>query len=282
MTEKSYFWDHGGGGHSSDSPYDSQEFQKILGMLAIFKPYYQGVIRSWGNAFSNSVSGLNVTIRSGRAIVENAFYESDGNVIHTLVAPASGYYYYRIVLRKDNGAQTVRQKLLGPTVGTYPPVIQTDAVWDMPLAGFTVSSSGSVGGGVVEPVYIHPDGSKFFPIIARLGGSATTWSTQGTTFRAVALESTIQTGIALWSGSATSGSVVVTFPIEFDDSPIVFLGNPDTVDASGSPEFNANKIITAVSGISSSGFTLNWSSIAGVTRTELYLSWMAIGPKAVR
>lgn len=285
MTEKSYFWDGYTSivGHANESPYDHEEFQQLFGLLACFNPALSGVIPSWGNALQNItvVGSTQVRVKSGRAIVKNALYESDADVIHTVAVAPGTQYYYRIVLRKDNGAQTIRQVLLGPTSGGYPPLVQTDAVWDMPLS---ILISQIVGGviyvtGGQEERSIHPDGTELFPMITRLGGSATDWNSPGTTQRSILLESSIQTGVVLWTGSAISGLVVVTFPYAFDYSPIVFLGNSDYGHMD---DWTCGKIIVSADGVTTNGFNLLWKSIISSARTELHLPWMAIGPKAIR
>ncbi len=286
MTEISYFWDGTDTGDAPDEYYDNAEFQKIFGLLAVFDPTQYGIIRTWGDEFEItglSQPSLTFTIKTGRAIVGNALYESNANISYTLTAPASGYYYFTLVLRKDIGAQTVRQVMLGPSVSYYPSPVQTSSVWDFPLAEFIVyqpfGTYWTIGGGLGGHRYIHPDGSKLFPIIKRLGGDASNWSTPGTTQYDIALEATMQTGIAKWLGSDTDGNVAVTFPFAFDSAPIVFLGNPDY---NNSCAWETTQIITVAYAITSVGFSLYWKSLVGASRSELHLTWMAIGPRAIR
>lgn len=279
MAEKSFFWDHDSGGHADYSPYDAQGFQRVFGLLTVYRPDVQGIL-PWGDTFRVSVVGNSVRVGTGRAIVSNAFYESDATKDYTVTKPASGGYYYLVVLRKDMGARTVRQKLLGPSPLSYPPVTRTDVVWDVPIVHIYSYADGRVFANIFSNVIVYPDGSMFFSIIARQGGSATDWSAQGTTQRTVALETAIQTGVALWNGSASSGSKSVAFPYPFDDAPIVFLGMPDNTNWPDT--WRTTKMITAVGSIGSSGFTIYWKSIGGSGKTELHLTWMAIGPRTVK
>ena len=107
---------------------------------------------------------------------------------------------------------TVSVKVLTGTVLAYPALTQTTGVtYDIALYKVDVTDAG---------VCTLTDERKFAsPFVHRQGGSATNWSTQGTT--------NYQTGKFIEQyGVKTSsdmGDMAVTFQVPFSDVPIIFI-----------------------------------------------------------
>lgn len=78
-----------------------------------------------------------VSVNTGRALVDGAWYESDSSVAVVVPTPAANPRIDRIVLRKDWALQTIRITRIAGAEGAAPvppAVTQVDGVtWDLPL-----------------------------------------------------------------------------------------------------------------------------------------------------
>lgn len=112
-------------------------------------------------------------------------------------------------------------------------------------------------------------GDKVMGVIARQGGSASIWSTAGTTTQTVAAVR-MQCGVVAWSGAAAaSGSVTVTLATPFSNIPIAFA-NTHSIDSA----IIVNGVATGANQIS-----ILWETRDATTRTAATFSWLAIGPE---
>lgn len=100
----------------------------MLGQLAVTNP-----------------SGTTLRVASGYAIVDGKVYTNTTNIDLTGTVPGSGSNFYRIILRKNFTAQTVRVALLGPDAGAPPAVTQTDGTtWEISLYTVEIRSTAEV------------------------------------------------------------------------------------------------------------------------------------------
>ncbi len=135
MTQKSYFWDNTGVGDGQT--YTFEEWTDLWTILFTSDPSDQGYVPNNGNELEVTANGAN-TVQ-----VDTGFGFSDGKVypldtafnISGLGNGTSG----RIVLRKTTATAVVRavQRAVGA-------LTQTAAIWEIPLASYSVD-----GGGVV-------------------------------------------------------------------------------------------------------------------------------------
>jgi hypothetical protein len=143
MTEKSMFW--GGTTIGDHGPYGADDFAEFMRALFCLNPATQGFLRTpTGAQFFPSVSGLEISIDSGRALVYGTLYELYPFTYLTIVDPGA-LRYYRVVLRKSWATKDVVLTMLGPTTPGFPPLVQTPGVtWDLSIARLTVPSGGPI------------------------------------------------------------------------------------------------------------------------------------------
>jgi len=123
--------------------------------------------------------------------------------------------------------------------------------------GALAVTSGKVGAGAI----IDGKQGVAFPIYRRQGGSATIWSTAGTTTYTPGAGARIQVGA---QNTDAVGYLAVTFPVAYAYLPLVSL----TAFGSG------NRYINIVT-VSTTGFTVQASVAASVL-----FHWLAVGPSA--
>lgn len=132
------------------APYSDDDWSDLWSMLLTYDRTTQGVIRSArtgydGNLAVTNPAGTTIRVATGLALVDGKLYANSANVDNVVVAPGGGSNFYRIVLRKDFAAQTVRIALIGPDVVAFPAVTQTDGtLWEIPLAGIEITSAAVV------------------------------------------------------------------------------------------------------------------------------------------
>lgn len=154
MTESSMVW---GGTATGDAaagnftaPYSDDEFSDMLAMILTYDRTTQGVIRSARTGYSGNLAvtnpaGVTIRVATGLALVDGKLYANSANVDNVVVAPGGGSNFYRIVLRKDFAAQTVRIALIGPDIAAFPAVTQTDGTtWEISLAGIEITSASAI------------------------------------------------------------------------------------------------------------------------------------------
>ena len=108
-------------------------------------------------------------------------------------------------------------------------------------------------------------------IYRRQGGSATVWNTQGTTTY-TPTSPKIQVGvISLTFASVNVQTVIVTFPVAYTNTPIVFLDLPYNI------LINATDSVVEVYALSASQLTIRVFHPSGNLNGSLDVSWLAIG-----
>lgn len=143
MTQKSRFWE---GIHAGIlGPYSCLDFHYFIEKMCQSDPTTQGPLKGKLNELSGAyAAGPKITIQSGLALVKGCLYTNTASIDFAIAQPGSGTNYYRIVLRKDFVAQTIRLARLGPSTVTYPTVTQTDGtIWEIPIIKCSISSTGA-------------------------------------------------------------------------------------------------------------------------------------------
>lgn len=155
MTEESTFW--GGTAIGDHGTYTDDQFSDFMRILFQRDRTSEGVVPAQLSELAvTNPSGVTIRTSSGYALVDGKLYHNSANIDNDISAPVSGSYYYRIVLRKDFAAQTVRLTVLGPDISAYPALTQNDgSVWEIPLAKIQITSA-SVITVTNERVYVHP------------------------------------------------------------------------------------------------------------------------------
>jgi hypothetical protein len=290
MTELSMPWGGTSTGDASEAPYDDDEWSDLWALLHGYDRTTQGVIATaYSGAVGNllasadlstmlevtSAAGPTIRVARGAALVDGKLYVNDSRIEDPdggITAPGAGSNYYRVVLRKDFAAQTVRTALLGPNAAAPPAVTQTDGTtWEISLATIQITSGGVV---TVTDTREFINSSPMFP--ERQGGNADDWDNDGTT-NYIAGPSLIQTGQVPWSGAAADTGVVdVTFPVEFGGTPLVFA----TAHAQGLGG-NMNVVVDypGIGWPTTTEVRLRWYDIEETSSyTLVYINWFAIGP----
>lgn len=112
--------------------------------------------------------------------------------------------------------------------------------------------------------------------LARQGGSATAWATQGNTNQSITANNgaRIECGVkrVSWTGTAT-GSATVTFPTAFSNTPIVYLAMQEPTGTGG------DIIMPNASSITTTGFTITAQAASGPGTFTYDVSWLAVGPQ---
>jgi hypothetical protein len=148
MTQRSRFWEGTVTGDATDAPYDgSTKFaQAMLGIsntggLANKSTVCLGVL----NQLVPTISGANILVDTGEALVYGSWYQNDASVSVAIPTPVSATRIDRIVLRKDWTLETIRvTRIAGVEGGSAPALVQNVGVtWDFPI-GQTSTTTGGV------------------------------------------------------------------------------------------------------------------------------------------
>jgi len=110
----------------------------------------------------------------------------------------------------------------------------------------------------------------WMPILAgRQGGSATNFSTSGSVNQPVEGAIRFQAGAASWNGSATSGSVIVTYPVAFSKPPLPIVSLHKNASDRSSITYNISTDETTL--------TVGWISAGLNMESAVHINWLAIG-----
>jgi hypothetical protein len=108
-----------------------------------------------------STGDNNITIATGRALVQGKIYESDAEESKTTNDPGGAATTgRRCVLRRDWSARTVRITIISSAddVSALPALTQVDGVtWEIPLASFQIAPSGAITALASEREWASPD-----------------------------------------------------------------------------------------------------------------------------
>lgn len=159
MTQWSMPWGGTVTGDASYAPYDDDEWSDAWAILFSYDRTSQGVVYTTRSGYTgllevSSPSGSTVRVANGLAMVDGKLYLNTANVDEVVDVPATNSNYYRVVLKKDFSAQTVRidiKEAAGnsdggvSTAGSAPSVTQTDGTtWEISLATIAVDNTPTV------------------------------------------------------------------------------------------------------------------------------------------
>lgn len=150
MTETSRFWGGTATGDAASAPYDAEaEFAEVLRSIAAAHGVTtdkSGVFRDEENELAVTGGSGQVSVNTGRALVDGTWYKNDASVNVAVATPAGATRIDRIVLRKDFAAKTVRiTKIDGAEGGGAPALVQSAGVtWDAPLAQVSITTGGVI------------------------------------------------------------------------------------------------------------------------------------------
>jgi hypothetical protein len=263
VAESSLFWSTGSTGDGI-TPYTQTQLLDWLSRTFIANLLTQGVIYNSG-ATPLAVSGTAspIQVAAGAAMVFGIPYSNSITLSLPITTPSVGTTGWRVVLRANYTAQTVRAVLLVSPDGTAtaPALTQSiGATWDISLAtGIIITGSGAIAITADTRSFIFPNGSTAVQEAFRQGGNSTDWTTAGTTNYAV-LQPRIETGVISLTAAV---ALAVSFGNSFNGSaPMIFFQGLNLGVYAQLPQLSA---------VSSTGFTVN----APVTGTW---QWLAIGP----
>lgn len=146
MAETSMLWDSGAGGDAS--PHSESLTAALFAALAGVGGVNEGVLARVLNALAPSVSGANILVNSGWAVVDGHPYRNDASKSITPVTPSAGTTGRRVVLRCSWSAQTVRLVEISNTDGTSAipaPTQVSGTTYEIPICSYTVTTGGVIG-----------------------------------------------------------------------------------------------------------------------------------------
>lgn len=165
MAETSGPWDGTTVGDATIAPFDGPTewaamWRTMLNMDRLVNN--GGVAFKVLNSYALSISGANINVDTGRAVVYGTWAQNSTVVAVAIPTPGGASRQDRIVLRKDWVAQTVRiTRIAGiEGAGTPEPLVQVaGTTWDIPLGVINVTTGGVItilpegnaGGGVSYP-----------------------------------------------------------------------------------------------------------------------------------
>lgn len=277
-------------------PYSSAQWRALFSALFTTDPTAQGPIGGHENELEvTNPTGKTIRVASGAGVVNGNIFFNDANIDFTPPTPASSARQDYVVIclnetdlsfsTSDAGYSLTLPDVLtdygssasipayscrlaivrGAEGGGLPTLDQNDDHYMVPLANYSIDTSGTVSS--------LTDSRELAHIVAnfrqRQGGNSVDWAIPGTT-NYLPGKTVMQAGTALWTGSATDeGSLTITFPIAFSDSPIVLI-TPLTAGEEG--------VYANIYTISGSEAEIRWySHIYDMTSIDFY--WTAIGPE---
>ena len=262
MAEMSYLWTTGGAGDGAATytRVDWGNIVKILGACSGDEGVGGGAL----NEYNATTSDQHVTIDTGYALVDGKPHTCSAAADYTVISAVGvgNTRIDRIVLRASWAAQTVRLTVIAGVDAaspSAPAITQTPGTtYDILLWQALVDTSGVVTVTDERTWSASPPQVTF-----RQGGSATVWSTVGTTNYRPA-EVIMQVGAVSWDNSIAGA---VTFPRAFAYAPLVFTQHMYVAD-----ELDHEVVVLTVT---TTGFT--WGAIGAGDIYTLY--WIAIGPE---
>ncbi len=146
MTERSLPHQDGVG---DGGPYSASQWHMLLETVGLAVGANVGVVPGILNELAVTSTGdNNITVNTGRALVEGVVYENDASESKTTSDPGGAATTgRRAVLRLDVAARTVRIAIItsADDVTTLPTLTQSAGVtWEIPLASFQIAPSGAI------------------------------------------------------------------------------------------------------------------------------------------
>lgn len=265
MTETSGYWttdDTTPEGHQVAS-YTQVIAAKAWAILAACGGF-EGVAPGYLNALVGSVTGANTArIGTGGGIVDGQWYENGAAVDVNIPSAVGGgnTRIDRVVLRITWASfACVITRIAGTDAGspTAPAITQTPGTtYDIKLYQALVNTGGTV-------TLTDERSWATRGLVYRQGGSATIWSTQGSTNyqpgRVI-----IQTGVI---NTSAGGAVEVTFPEPFAYAPNLLVTS----------NLNGIHVYIDTTSLTTNHFYVSAYSHTDDNRTVVPVSWLAIGP----
>lgn len=259
MTELSGFWTTGGTKGDQQVSYTQAQWSTAASIIGACSGF-EGVAPGYLNGLAGTVTGANtVAINTGGGMCDGKWFNNSASQNVTVASSAGGTTRIdRIVLRADWANFNVSVYLIAGVDAaspTAPAITQTSGTtYDVKLYQALVNSSGTVTLTDERTWGSHPG-------VYRQGGSATVWSSAGTTNYTPSY-SLLQTGaIEIVSGTGIS----VTFPRGYSNTPIVFL------------TMNSVARMPVIDAISATSVHIHVFDNDGSASTGT-VNWLAIGP----
>lgn len=144
MTEISRPW--GGVATGDAGPYSDDNWQRVWATIAGAGLADYGVLKDQLNQLAVSGVATPLSVASGRALNDGAWYHNSAAVSVAIPTPSSATRIDLIVLQKDWALQTVRiARIAGVEGGGVPALTQTAGVlWEIPLAQASITTGGVV------------------------------------------------------------------------------------------------------------------------------------------
>jgi len=145
--QKSIFWTTGTTGDGT-STYTQSELFAWMKRTLLGAPNSEGVLKGYAGDLAVTGTSSPLSVAAGAAVVNGIPYENDAPVDVEVPTPLVGTTGFRVVLRADYTAQTVRiaLKISQDGVITVPALDQLDGtIWEISLATGTITV-----GGVIE------------------------------------------------------------------------------------------------------------------------------------
>lgn len=292
MTEFSLFNTTDGTGDGAASVTEAQ-LASFFSRMFVKDKTTMGYVKDYLNELEPSLAGRVISVATGAAMCDGRGYLSDAVVEHTIPIPSIGTTGWRLVLRFDPTARTVRTALKNASdgVATPPSVSQTEGgTWEISWAYGTITTGGTATLTDARTAIEYPAGisvstitDTLLPFTYRQGPHETIWGgatvTPGVPSNYALSQGLyhIQVGYSFTEPSSVAGTVSIVFPQAFEGDPIIFC----QVNI-GTPEYYYLITHKAVPTGSGTGFDFIWEkrNDSVVLVQELGFSWMAIGPIA--
>ena len=273
MAELSFFWTTGGTKGDQQVSYTQAQWS-TAGRIFSACSGFEGVAPGYLNGLAGTVTGANtVAINTGAAVVDGKGFINDASQNVTIPSASGGgnTRIDRIVLRADWANFNVSVTRIAGTDAvspTAPSITQTSGTtYDITLYQALVDTAGAVT--------LTDERTIAGRLVTyRQGGSATVWSTNGTTnYPSVNTKTYAGTIRVAVSGGATTGTTAVTFPVAFAYAPLVQL---TLLYATGA--VSGDVFVPEVTSPATTGFTATVRRTGTGVAVNFDVYWQATGP----
>lgn len=130
------FWPTTGVGQGPAGGYSDADWQNMLEALFVSDRTVQGVIPNYKSSFSTTISGSDIIVGTGAAVVCGVFIYSDTVLGVTIPASSGGTTAHRLVLRLNNTTHRIDIHLISAANGVSTPPAKTQtagSIWDIDL-----------------------------------------------------------------------------------------------------------------------------------------------------
>jgi hypothetical protein len=287
MTEGSMLWTTSTTGDGAAAGYTQEQTIGMFERLFLEDSTAAGVARNAGSgldATPHSGATPTVDVASGAGFVKGLFYWNTATLTLSITKPGVGDTGFRVVLRGSGGStRTVRAAVVmsADGVSTIPTLTQdagfpdtSSTVWDVPLFEGVVTTGGDIYTDAGKGTAGVKDDREFFDAVVkrRQGGSATTWSSFGTSeYRP--RKTKMEVGCAEITGTGSwnfSDDLTITFPEAFAYTPMVL--------ATAAAYLDNEPMALVVKSVNTTQCVLKgWRNTASSDSQVVF--WLAIGPE---